>query len=276
MSGMIAARKRLGELLLEDGMVDHLQLETALGHQRKWGGKLGETLVHLRLVPEPAVVSALSRRFDCQVARLADLRRGPQLEAALALVPAELARRHLVLPLEATAKTLTLAMADPANVLAADEISARTGRRVVPRIAGAGEIGGAIDRFYGAEFDDLPAIELEAVLDGGGATPFDAPPGRPDWFQDTARPAAVVRPLRAVAPAAPATAHLADALQRMVAGAEVPALPPAALVAAVTKVLVRRGLVTEAELVRELMHDAPARTQRPRAGDGAGGLDREL
>ena len=269
------ARKRLGELLVETGALDELQLRAALGHQRQWGGKLGRTLVDLKLVTEGAVVSALSKRLECEVAALEPMLRTPELEEALRLVPGELARKHAAVPLAASRTTLTVAMEDPANVAAVDELSFRTGRRVKALLAGPRAIARAVNRLYGAgdrdggidvDFD----VHADPPLDD--AHVFDSSPAKfqerfyrsslrePPGPQLVREPLPTPAPVAGMAPAtvsparaAPAPAGgLAGLLLKMASGAEVPSLPPGALVAAVTSALLRRGLVTEAEVVAEL------------------------
>jgi hypothetical protein len=158
----MAAKKRLGEMLLDAGVIDETQLLAALGHQRKWGGKLGQALIDLKLATEPQIVSALSKKFGYEVAQVAALKPSPALEGTLRLVPRELALRQTFLPVEADSTTLTVAMGDPSNIGVVDELSFRTGRRVKVVIAGDREIAAAIRRLYYADEERRPeAIPLE-------------------------------------------------------------------------------------------------------------------
>ena len=106
----MAVRKRLGEMLLEAGVIDQNQLDAALGHQRKWGGRLGQALVDLKITNEASIVEALSRKFGYEVIRLDGLEGGAVLEAALRLLPREMAARHNVLPYAADTSTVSVAM----------------------------------------------------------------------------------------------------------------------------------------------------------------------
>jgi type IV pilus assembly protein PilB len=142
------AKKRLGELLLESGVIDETQLQAALGHQRRWGMKLGQALLDLKLATEPQVVAALARKFGYESADLAVLQAGPLLEGALKLVPRDVAAKHTLLPLAADTNSITVAMADPTNIAVVDELSFRTGRRVRICIAGERELAAAIRRLY--------------------------------------------------------------------------------------------------------------------------------
>ncbi len=161
----MTVKKRLGEMLLEAGVIDETQLQAALGHQRKWGGKLGQALQDLRLATEPQVVSALSRKFGYGTVDVAALARTPQLESALKLVPRELAMRQTLLPIASDANSITVAMADPSNIAVVDELSFRTGRRIKIVLAGDREIAGAVRKFYFAEEEPIPvaAISLEEI-----------------------------------------------------------------------------------------------------------------
>lgn len=175
-------KKRLGEMLLEAGVIDEAQLHAALGHQRKWGGKLGQALLDLKLASEPQIVGALARKFGYDVAPVATLPRTPQVEAAMKLVPRELALRQMLLPIASDTTSLTVAMADPSNIAVVDELSFRTGRRIRIVLAGDREIAAAVRRLYYAEerppaiaLDDGP-VSLETTRD-----PFAA---MPDYIRD--------------------------------------------------------------------------------------------
>lgn len=144
-------KKRLGELLLEAGVIDQTQLQSALGHQRRWGMKLGQALLDLKLVTEPQVVAALARKFGYEVAHLGAVQPGPVVDAAMRLVPRDVAAKHTLLPLTADTNSITVAMADPTNIAVVDEISFRTGRRVKVSIAGERELSAVIRRLYFGE-----------------------------------------------------------------------------------------------------------------------------
>jgi len=156
-----AVRKRLGEMLLESGVIDSAQLQSALGHQRRWGGRLGQALVDLKIVTEAQIVEALSRKLGYDSIRLAAVEHGPSLELALRLVPYEFAQRNLLLPYAADMGTVWVAMADPTNVSVVDEVAFRTGRRVKVSLAGDQEIAEAVRRLYLMEKRGIDAIALD-------------------------------------------------------------------------------------------------------------------
>ncbi|HEY6107155.1 MAG TPA: hypothetical protein VIV59_14315 [Anaeromyxobacteraceae bacterium] len=162
----MAVRKRLGEMLLEAGVIDQNQLDAALGHQRKWGGRLGQALVDLKLTGEARIVEALSRKFGYEVVQIEGLEGGPLVEAALKLLPREVASRNNVLPYAADTSTVSVAMSDPGNIAVVDEIRFRAGRRVKVALAGDREIAAAVRRFYYPGEKEPAALSLELEGDG--------------------------------------------------------------------------------------------------------------
>ena len=154
-------KRRLGEMLLEAGVITQAQLNAALDYQRKSRMKIGNILVCLQLVDEAHVLKALSHKLGVEVLDLDKLQRGPELDEALALVPRQMAVRHLLLPVACSHTTVTVAMADPFDLAVIDELSFRTGRRVQAGIAGMRPLSAAIRRLYG-ELQVSPA-ELKAT-----------------------------------------------------------------------------------------------------------------
>jgi hypothetical protein len=164
----MAVRKRLGEMLLEAGVIDQIQLNAALGHQKKWGGRLGQALVDLKLTSEARIVEALSHKFGYEVVQVEGLQGGPLLEAALKLLPREVASQYNVLPYAADTSTVSVAMSDPGNISVVDEIRFRAGRRVRVALAGDREIAAAVRRFYYPGEKEPAGISLD-LEEGGGA-----------------------------------------------------------------------------------------------------------
>jgi hypothetical protein len=159
-------KKRLGELLVEAGIIDETQLKAALGHQRQWGVRLGQAVVDLKLATEQDVVKVLAKRFGFEVARL------DQVEAyahqqAVGLVPRDFAVNHNVFPLSADTSTLSVAMSDPSNLAVIDELRFRSGRRLKVSIGGDQEIAAAIQAAYPSPDGGVEAIALD--IDDGGA-----------------------------------------------------------------------------------------------------------
>jgi hypothetical protein len=181
-------------MLLEAGIIDAGQLQAALGHQRRWGGRLGQALVDLKITSEIQIVDTLSRKLGYDPIRLAAVEYGPSLELALRLVPHEFAQRNVLLPYAADMGTIWVAMADPTNVALVDEIAFRTGRKVKVSLAGDREIADAVRRLYLMEKRGVHAIAIDDVDDepvemagsfgGGSSQALDA------FFQRTPSPPA--------------------------------------------------------------------------------------
>lgn len=243
-------KKRLGELLLEAGVIDQTQLQSALGHQRRWGMKLGQALLDLKLVTEPQVVAALARKFGYEVAHLSAVQPGPVLDAAMKLVPRDVAAKHTLLPLTADTNSITVAMADPTNIAVVDELSFRTGRRVKVSIAGERELTAVIRKLYfgdearrgpepiAFEESDVP---FETTTDPFGALPdhlregyVDVPPAPapvPAGYHAASTPPPVLRPAEPPVRPIPAPPVAAPPLQPADPLRPPPA-PPAAVAAA--------------------------------------------
>ena len=157
---------RVGEAMTRDGIIDDMQLRSALAHLDKFGGRLGAVVVELGFVPESAVVATLCAAFNLAPA---DLDHAPRDPAALSKLDANFCQGRGVFPfaLRDSGKTLCLAMAEPFDLDLADAVSSMTGCRVKEFAAGEGEIRKAIDRsFHRAEHSvrvnpSVPANETE-------------------------------------------------------------------------------------------------------------------
>src|SRR5512134_1204519 len=138
---------KLGELLLKENMVTPQQLQEALNHQKMNGGKLGKAFVSLGFVKDEEITSLLSRQYGVPSINLDHFEVDP---AIVKIIPAETARKYQVLPLSRSGATLTIAMADPTNVFAMDDIKFMTGYNVEPVVASESALEDAIDRYYGS------------------------------------------------------------------------------------------------------------------------------
>jgi len=145
-------RPKVGEILIQAGILDEQQLATALAEQARWGRRLGLTLIKLGLVQEGQLVRALARQFDLPVASLAGKKIAPDV---IALVPAKVACEHSVVPLfvkkEGKKELLFLGMEEPSDLGVLDDLAFRTGMAIRPVMVGPSEIGEAIDRYYNAK-----------------------------------------------------------------------------------------------------------------------------
>ncbi len=137
---------KLGDLLLKQKLITQEQLETALKLQREEGGKIGEALVRVGAVSEADITETLSQQFGVPSIDLAHFEIDP---AVIKVVPGEVARKYGVLPVNKTGATLTIAMGDPTNVFAMDDIKFMTGYNVEPVVASEIALRKAIDKHYG-------------------------------------------------------------------------------------------------------------------------------
>ena len=137
---------RLGELLLRDTRISPVQLQEALDHQRVHGGRLGTTLITLGLAQDEEIASLLGRQHGVPAITLGRFDLDP---AVVRLVSAETAAKHQVIPVGRTTTALTLAMIDPTNVFAIDDITFMTGLHVEPVVATEWAMREAFARYYG-------------------------------------------------------------------------------------------------------------------------------
>src|SRR5271154_6461801 len=149
---------RLGEILVKDSLISADQLKQALEHQKKNGGRLGTCLVKLGLVSDDDITAVLSRQYGVPSINLKFYEVDP---AVIKLVPQETAIRYQIVPLSRVGSTLTIAMTDPTNVFAMDDIKFMTGFNVEPVVASETAISEAIHKFYG----DVESVEqLDKVM----------------------------------------------------------------------------------------------------------------
>src|SRR5512134_3752049 len=137
---------KLGELLLKENLVNPQQLQEALGHQKQNGGKLGKAFVNLGFVKDEEITSLLSRQYGVPSINLDHFEVDP---AIIKIIPAETSRKYQILPLSRSGATLTIAMSDPTNVFAMDDIKFMTGYNVEPVVASEASLRKAIDKHYG-------------------------------------------------------------------------------------------------------------------------------
>src|SRR5712691_1023072 len=138
---------KLGELLLKENMVTPQQLQEALAHQKMNGGKLGKAFVSLGYVRDEEITSLLSRQYGVPSINLDHFEVDPTI---IKIIPAEAARKYQILPLSRAGATLTIAMADPTNVFAMDDIKFMTGYNVEPVVASETSLEEAIEKYYGS------------------------------------------------------------------------------------------------------------------------------
>jgi len=164
---------KLGEILVRENLISPQHLREALEYQREHGGRLGFNLVKLGLVSDDMITAVLSRQYGIPSVNLELF----QIDASvLRLIPQEVAQKYSVLPLSRVGATLTLAMVDPTNVFAMDDIKFMTGLNVEPVVVAEASIQQAISKYYSSSREiDLASVSVDdsvlesvSVLDGNG------------------------------------------------------------------------------------------------------------
>src|SRR4029077_7517456 len=149
---------RLGELLTKASLITQDQLKEALRVQKETSGKLGETLIKLGFVSEEDITECLSQQFGVPSINLDHF----EIDSSvIKLINADVARKYNILPVNKTGATIPIAMADPTNVFAMDDIKFMTGYNVEPVVASELGIKAAIDNYYGS----ASSLELKKVME---------------------------------------------------------------------------------------------------------------
>jgi type IV pilus assembly protein PilB len=149
---------KFGELLIRTGKIDQQQLQEALAYQKEQGGRLGTALVKLTYITEDQLVDALSQHFGVPSVDLTEIEID---EVVVKIIPADIARKYTIVPVSKAGATVTVAMLDPSNVFAMDDVKFMTGYKVEPVVAAETGIRSAIDKYYGSTH----AIELKKVME---------------------------------------------------------------------------------------------------------------
>src|SRR3954471_3548317 len=136
---------RIGELLLKEKLITAEQLQQALTQQKSNGGKLGYNLVKMGFVKDEQITALLSKQYGVSAINLASFKIDLTI---IKLVPTETARKYQIIPLSRSGSTLTIAMTDPTNVFAMDDIKFMTGYTVEPVVASEVAITDAIEKYY--------------------------------------------------------------------------------------------------------------------------------
>ena len=160
--------KKLGSILIEQGVITDDQLQVALREQRRLGGRLGTVLTELGMVNDDDVARAIAHQSGVEHVTLDDEKPDPE---AIALVPESLARKSELIPLSSDGSTLVVAMANPTDIVAIDEVQKATDLFVSVRAATDNQIALALNRAYRAQvdsrFDEVVKRALRAVSGEG-------------------------------------------------------------------------------------------------------------
>lgn len=162
-------RKLLGEMLIAEGLLSHEQLERALAEQKQHGGRIGAVLKALGFVTEEDIIKVLGKQMGVQHMALTSVIIDPEV---VKIIPETLARRHQAVPLFKKERVLTLAMVDPLNVFAIDDIRRATGMEIQPVVSTEGDVLKAIDRYYSVTSTMQEAVR-EADVQGFGTAEED-------------------------------------------------------------------------------------------------------
>src|SRR6267154_399440 len=156
--------QRLGDLLVKEKILSPEQLEQALKAQKEAGGKdrLGSVLVKLGLLSDEDVTNFLSRQYGVPAINLQFFEIDP---AVVKLIPYETAKRYQILPLSRVGASLTIAMVDPTNVFAMDDIKFMTGFNIEPVVASESSIIEGIDKAYGTSKEEDLAQVMQSMTD---------------------------------------------------------------------------------------------------------------
>jgi type IV pilus assembly protein PilB len=136
---------RLGELLLKEKRISPAQLQETLNYQRTNGGKLAFNLVKLGFIKDEEITALLSKQYGVPSINLTQFEIDPTIAK---LIPAETAHKYQIVPLSRSGATLTIAMTDPTNVFAMDDIKFMTGYNVEPVVASETAVADAIQRYF--------------------------------------------------------------------------------------------------------------------------------
>ncbi|MEO0261337.1 MAG: ATPase, T2SS/T4P/T4SS family [candidate division WOR-3 bacterium] len=163
--------KRLGEMLIEEGLLKEEDLEKALEYQKKNGKRLGSVLLELGLVKEKDILKVLSKQFNVPVATKKDLENIS--EDIIRLIPPDVAARYLIVPVARKGKSLILAMVNPLDQFAIEDAKFISGFDIIPVVSLEDNIREAIKKYYGIEdvMDMLAKVgeegEIEVIGKGG-------------------------------------------------------------------------------------------------------------
>src|SRR3989442_4083716 len=153
---------KLGEILVRENLISPQNLREALDYQREQGGRLEYNLVKLGLVSDDMITAVLSRQYGIPSVN-SELFQIEEL--VLQLIPQEVAQKYSVLPLSRVGASLTLAMVDPTNVFAMDDIKFMTGLNVEPVVVAEASIQQAIAKYYGTSREiELSSISVDEVV----------------------------------------------------------------------------------------------------------------
>ncbi len=137
--------KQLGDLLIERGIISDRQLEKALAVQKERGGLIGELLVELGFAQEEDIAQSLTAQYGLPYLPLSNYDINPEI---INIVPGRVARQYLLIPIDKISNNLTLAMSNPLNVQAIEDVELLSGCSVQTFVSTSSDIKRAIEKYY--------------------------------------------------------------------------------------------------------------------------------
>jgi len=147
--------EKIGELLVRENLITPVQLQKALEEQKRVGGRLGANLCKLGFIKEEQLTEFLSKQYGVPAVNLKEFEIDPEV---LKLIPEEVARKHVGIPVNRAGSTLIVAMADPSNIFAMDDIKFLTGYNVEVVVAPEAAVKEAIEKYYQGSSEKLEEV----------------------------------------------------------------------------------------------------------------------
>lgn len=154
---MASLKERLNEILIKNKVVSPEDFQTALSFQKEKGGRLSDILIQLNFVKEKDLVYSLSQGLGIPPIDLSRFKIDPEI---LKIISPDIARHYQIIPISLIADTLTVAMADPLNIFALDDIKTFTGYKINPVIATPKDILNTLDQYYG----EATQVAIEEIV----------------------------------------------------------------------------------------------------------------
>ncbi len=143
---MRKTKKKLGEILLEQGLIDDLQLKSALAEQKEWGGRIGSIIIKKGFVSEKDIITILEKQLGYPCFSLEGIEKPS--DEVLDLIKVDTAKKYCIFPLRLEGRTIVIAISDPTDLKTLDEISFKVGFRIKPLLALESDIINAIGLHY--------------------------------------------------------------------------------------------------------------------------------
>ncbi|HDK17221.1 MAG TPA: hypothetical protein ENG75_04700 [Nitrospirae bacterium] len=142
---MQTTRKKIGELLIEEGLINQMRLSSALGQQRQWGGRIASILINMGIIDEKTIAHTLGKKLNTHVEPLENIEVPDEV---LNMVKHDMATKYCILPINYKNKVLTVAMSDPTDLKTIDDLSFAIGVKIKPLLAIESSINDAIAEHY--------------------------------------------------------------------------------------------------------------------------------